>query len=85
MRFMFLSALLVCTPIATAQPTKTDQTDYTRAWLELQKSNNASWGEARPISGEQAQKIHQRYLDSFNHGIPEKFERDQFVGESSGG
>jgi hypothetical protein len=55
----------------------------TRAWIELQQSNAAAAsGTPRPVSGEVADAIHARYVKSFTHEIPEKFEREQFVGES---
>lgn len=53
--------------------------DNTRAWLELQKSNNAAWGTPRPMSGDVAAKVYERYLNSFGHPIPEQYEREGFV------
>lgn len=59
--------------------------DDTRAWLELQNSGNASLGVVRPMPGEVADKVYQRYLDSFDNEIPETYERESFVSSSSGG
>lgn len=58
--------------------------ETTRAWLELQRSNNASWGTPRPMPGEVAQRVYERYLESFESPIPAEFERESFVGGSSG-
>lgn len=56
--------------------------ETTRAWLELQRSNNASWGTPRPMPGEVAERVYARYLKSFEQPIPERFEREGFVGGS---
>ena len=53
--------------------------DNTRAWLDLQKSNNAAWGTPRPMSGDVAAKVYERYLNSFGHAIPDQYEREGFV------
>lgn len=58
--------------------------ETTRAWLELQRSNNASWGTPRPMPGEVAKRVYDRYLQSFEQPIPGQFEREGFVGGSSG-
>ena len=58
--------------------------ETTRAWLELQRSNNASWGTPRPMPGEVAKRVYDRYLESFEAPIPDEFERESFVGGSSG-
>ena len=59
----------------------------TRAWLQLQASGNAAVGTARPLPGEAADAIYQRYLDSFTHPVPEQFERQGSggSGQDSGG
>lgn len=57
----------------------------TKAWLELQESGNAAFGAARPMSGEVADKVWARYVESFTRPIPEEFERQNFAtGNSSG-
>lgn len=75
-----IATLLAALPaLAGAQPqAPAEPGDATRAWLELQKSNNASWGERRELPAEVAERIWQRYLKSFEHPIPERFtvERD---------
>ena len=46
-----------------------------RAWLDLQRGGSQASETPRPMSGQQAQNIHERYLESFTHPIPE-FYRD---------
>ena len=48
---------------------------HTRAWLDLQRGGAQASDTPRPMSGDQAQRIHERYLESFSHPIPE-FYRD---------
>lgn len=50
----------------------------TRAWMNLQASNNAALGWARPLPGDAADRIYQRYLGSFSQPIPPKFDRADF-------
>lgn len=47
--------------------------DTTRALLQLQADSNRP-GTALPMLGEAASRSYQRYLDSFDHPIPEYFE-----------
>ena len=49
------------------------------AWIDLQASGSAAAGGARPLPGEVADAVYQRYLNSFKHPIPA-----QFPCESSG-
>lgn len=41
-------------------------------WLELQRSGKAA-GSRPTLTGEEMQRIYDRYLDSFTHPIPETF------------
>jgi hypothetical protein len=79
-RWMF--ALLLAMPgiASAADPAPEDAAfgTQTRAWLELQTSNNASLGAARPMPGEVAEQVYSRYVKSFSHPIPENFERESF-------
>lgn len=59
--------------------------DETRTWVELQTSNNASLGPARPMPGDVANEVYSRYVKSFSHPIPEHFEREKFTSSSGGG
>ncbi len=47
--------------------------DATRALLQLQ-ADGSSAGNALPMLGEAASRSYQRYLNSFDHPIPEYFE-----------
>jgi hypothetical protein len=53
----------------------------THAWTDLQRSNVAALGWARPLPGDAADKIYQRYLNSFGQPIPETFTRKSFASE----
>lgn len=59
--------------------------EETRAWLQLQKSGNASLGVPRPMTGEVADQVYQRYLQSFARPVPENFERESFGTGGGGG
>src|SRR5437870_11826352 len=48
----------------------------TRAWLDQQKSPTAQ-APVRGLQGEAADRVYQRYLQSFTRPIPERFERDR--------
>lgn len=46
----------------------------TQQWLELQRSGKAASPQAQPISGEVMDKVHSRYIKSFEKPIPEYYE-----------
>lgn len=48
----------------------------TQQWLELQRSGKSASPQAQPLSGEVMDKVHSRYLKSFEKPIPEFFEHD---------
>jgi len=52
-----------------------------RAWTDLQRSNTAALGWARPLPGDAADRIYQRYLNSFGQPIPDNFGRKSFSAE----
>lgn len=56
----------------------------TRAWVDLQTSGSAAVGDARPMPGEVADAVYQRYVNSFKHPIPAQFPRTS-GGESGSG
>ena len=58
--------------------------DDTRAWLQLQGSGNAATAAPRPMQGEVADKVYERYLKSFENQIPDEFERETFVSGGGG-
>jgi hypothetical protein len=55
----------------------------TKAWLELQKSQELSQDQV--ISGERAAQTWKRYVDSFGREIPETFQRDSVNSAGGGG
>jgi hypothetical protein len=58
-----------------------------RQWLSLQRGGAAASAAPPAMSGEVADKVHQRYVDSFGNPLPEQFGREDFAGggEGSGG
>lgn len=48
----------------------------TQKWLELQRSGKSASAQAQPYSGEVMDKVHTRYLKSFEKPIPEFFEHE---------
>lgn len=83
----WLVLLLALAPLAQAAPTDSAPRPgaETRAWLRLQASGTASVSEAQPMPGEVADKVYQRYLNSFGQPIPATFQRDSFTGGGSSG
>ncbi len=83
-------ALLLCSALASAQaadapaavPSAQRTGDQTRAWLDLQRGGTEALGEARPMSGDVADAVYQRYLDSFKQPIAGKFSSS---GSTAGG
>lgn len=67
-----------------AEPPPPRVGDDTRAWLQLQGSGNATTAAPRPMPGEVADKVYERYLKSFDNQIPEEFERETFVSGGGG-
>ncbi|ROH92981.1 DUF3613 domain-containing protein [Stagnimonas aquatica] len=55
------------------------------AWIDLQASGSAAAGAVRPLPGEVADAIYQRYLDSFKHPIPEQFTRESAGSQGQSG
>lgn len=79
-------ALALITPV-TAMAKSADLRPLgaqTRAWLELQKSGNAAVATPRPMSGEVADRVYDRYLKSFSHPIPATYSRERFLSEGGG-
>ena len=80
---LVLPLLAVALPLCAAERRVERNGDSTRAWLELQKSGAAAPEDARPMAGEVADQVYQRYLNSYKHPIPDTYSRDRFV--SGGG
>jgi hypothetical protein len=75
------------TPAATpaAAPAEQGFGSQTRLWLATQTSGTASVSEARPMPGEVATLVYQRYLNSFTHPIPERYSSESFKASGTGG
>jgi hypothetical protein len=54
----------------------------TESWLELQRSGQAASPQAQPLSGPAMERVHQRYLKSFEHPLPPYFVHDQPLSNS---
>lgn len=76
-----LLALLTLAGCTTAPANGRD----TREWLNLQKGGSAASAEPQALSGEAADKIYKRYVDSFGSPLPETFPREDFTEGQSGG
>lgn len=78
----FLMLLGVFSTCAMADESKTTvvteahEASPTHKWLELQRSGKAASTQAQPISGEVMDKVHQRYIKSFERPIPEFYEHE---------
>ncbi len=85
-RWLTVPAVLMVCALARAEQAQAPVvgTD-TRAWLELQRSGAASAPQVQPVPGEVADKVYQRYLNSFDQPIPAQFDRESFVGRSGSG
>ena len=57
----------------------------TRLWLSTQASGSSAVTEERPMPGEVATLVYQRYLQSFTYPIPLRFTSDSFTAGGSGG
>ena len=68
-------------PVPVAAAPATGFGASTRAWTSLQTSGAAASSEPRPLPGEAAKNTYERYLKSFAHPIPEKFERESFTSD----
>lgn len=84
-RFLIVCGLAVVLPAAAQEATTpmvgpASGTD-TRAWLDLQKNPAAQVPDLRPVPGEISEQVYLRYVNSFKTAIPEKFDRESFVGK----
>ena len=87
-RMMWIGVLAAVSLSAAAEDAVSPQVpqtgEKTRQWLDLQVSGNASLGAVRPMPGDVAEKVYERYLNSFDHPLPEQMQREQFVSEGGG-
>ncbi|HZR37148.1 MAG TPA: DUF3613 domain-containing protein [Nevskia sp.] len=70
-------------PAASAPAAGQGFGSQTRYWLATQTSGAYAVTDPRPMSGEAATLVYQRYLNSFTHPIPERYSSDSFT--TSGG
>lgn len=81
--FLIGAVMLLAAAHAVAKDPKPVGSD-TRGWMQLQKNPVAqAKGPVRGMPGEAADRVYQRYLQSFTRPIPERYERDRFVGEAA--
>lgn len=79
--FLIGAAVLLAAAAAAARDSKPVGTE-TRGWIALQKSPmTTAKGPVRGLPGEAAERVYQRYLQSFTHPIPERYDRDRFASE----
>ncbi len=74
-------------PVVLALPARPQLGDTTRALLQLQASGERA-GKPHTVLGDQASRSYARYLESFDHPIPEYLEhsvRKDVGGSSEGG
>lgn len=55
----------------------------TRHWLALQRDGRLAAGKPQALPGPVMEKIHERYLNSFTHPVPERFVSEK-VGSGGG-
>ncbi len=77
MKWMVAIAVLLLGACASQKPLGSS----TRAWTDLQRDNTAALRGSRPLPGDAADKIYQRYLNSFGQPIPDAFGRKSFTTE----
>ena len=80
-RIVMTLALAAMSSAAIADDNRTAYGDQVRAWVEVQKSpeNKAP---PRGLPGEAADRVYQRYLQSFTRPIPERFERERATSDA---
>lgn len=59
--------------------------EQSKAWLDLQKGGQQASGAPRPLPGEIADNVYQRYADSFKQPIPAEFKRQSTGGSGGSG
>jgi len=62
--------------VQSLPPTQVRALSPTQQWLELQRSDKAASTQAQPMSGEVMDRVHKRYLKSFEKPIPEYYEHE---------
>jgi Protein of unknown function (DUF3613) len=78
-------SLLSASALSAAELSTESSGEATRRWLELQRSGAVASSNRQTVSGPMADQIHQRYLKSFKHPIPEFYYQEKRSRGSSGG
>jgi hypothetical protein len=73
---LFYTQLVLAEETLTIPSAEAHASSSTQQWLELQRSGNAASSQAQPLSGEVMDKVHQRYIKSFEKPIPEFYEHE---------
>lgn len=83
--FLALATAALLPLAAVAAEPKKPLGDETKAWVDLQTSGKQASGAPRPMPGEIADNVYQRYLDSFKQPIPAEFKRQSTEASGNGG
>ena len=73
---LYLAVYLAAAPTSYADksfPSSRTPGAATKQWLQMQSSAEQASSSVQSLSGPVSTTIYQRYKDSFNHPIPEKF------------
>lgn len=79
-----LALMTALPPVLAADAGKQPLGAQTKAWLTLQSSGKQAASGPRPMPGEIADNVYQRYADSFKQPIPAEFKRQAADGGSNG-
>ena len=79
-----LPLMLALPLVAVAAEAPQPVGEESKAWLQLQNSGQQAANGPRPMPGEMADHVYQRYLDSFKQPIPAEFKR-QSTSDSANG
>lgn len=75
MLLLSLSSPAMADQAATDIPAEGRALSPAQQWLELQRSGKAASAQAQPVSGEVMDRVHKRYLKSFEHPVPAFYEQ----------
>lgn len=78
-RYICFACFVLMSFNVSAKNVSTDQDvvgNNTRQWLSTQRDGSEASEQQQPISGPVADKIYQRYQQSFTHPIPEHYTGD---------
>ncbi|MGQ0699085.1 MAG: DUF3613 domain-containing protein [Panacagrimonas sp.] len=84
MKRMVVAMAMTLPLLVGAQEQATDKAALgaeTRSWTDLQTSNASASAVPRPMSGDIAERVYDRYANSYSYPIPEQLGREGFVTE----